>query len=62
MQCSRFEEQLSDYLDGTLAKSDGAGFREHALSCRACRALMDEIKGALNECRQDDAVDVPLML
>ena len=62
MQCSRFEEQLSDYLDGTLAKSDGAGFREHALSCRSCRALMDEVKGALNECRQDDAVDVPLML
>jgi predicted anti-sigma-YlaC factor YlaD len=62
MQCSRFEEQLSDYLDGQLAKGDGAGFREHALSCRSCRALMDEIKGALNECRQDDAVDVPLML
>ena len=62
MQCSRFEEQLSDYLDGTLAKSDGAGFREHALSCRSCRALMDEVKGALNECRQDNPVDVPLML
>ncbi|MEN3333095.1 MAG: hypothetical protein V7641_2460 [Blastocatellia bacterium] len=62
MQCSRFEEQLSDYLDGQLAKSDGAGFREHALACRSCRALMDEIKGTLNECRQDIPVDVPVML
>jgi predicted anti-sigma-YlaC factor YlaD len=62
MQCSQFEEQLSDYLDGTLAKRDGGGFREHALQCRSCRALMDEVKGALNECRQDDPVDVPLML
>ncbi|HKP12680.1 MAG TPA: anti-sigma factor [Blastocatellia bacterium] len=62
MQCSRFEEQLSDYLDGTLAKGGGAEFREHALQCRACRALMDEVKGALNHCRQGDTVDVPVML
>lgn len=62
MQCSRFEEQLSDYLDSTLAKSEGIEFRSHALQCRACRALMDEVKGALNECHQDDAVEVPLML
>lgn len=62
MQCSQFEEQLSDYLDGTLAKSDTAPFREHALCCRSCRAIMDEIKGAISECRQDDAVDLPVML
>ena len=62
MQCSQFEEQLSDYLDGALARSDIAQFREHALCCRSCRAIMDEVKGALNECRQDDAVDLPLML
>jgi Putative zinc-finger len=62
MQCRQFEEQLSDYLDGTLAKSDIAQFREHALCCRSCRAIMDEIKGAINECRRDDAVDLPLML
>src|SRR5205085_379138 len=62
MQCSHFEEQLSDYLDGTLAKAKRAEFRAHALQCRACRALMDEVKGALNECRQDETVEVPMML
>ncbi|MFL6214303.1 MAG: anti-sigma factor family protein [Blastocatellia bacterium] len=62
MQCSHFEEQLSDYLDGTLAKGEGVEFRAHALQCRACRALMDEVKGALNECRHDDAVEIPSML
>ena len=62
MQCSHFEEQLSDYLDGTLAKGEGAEFRAHALQCRSCRALMDEVKGALDECRQDEAEEVPLML
>jgi predicted anti-sigma-YlaC factor YlaD len=62
MECSQFEEQLSDYLDGTLARAEVTPFRAHALCCRACRAIMDEIKGALDECRQDDAVEVPSML
>jgi len=62
MQCSRFEELLSNYLDGQLAKGEGAEFREHALQCRSCRSLMDEVKAALGECRQEDPVDVPVML
>src|SRR5690349_11055375 len=62
MQCSHFEEKLSDYLDGTLPKDERADFRAHALQCRACRALMDEVKGALSQCHQDEAVEVPLML
>lgn len=62
MECKRFEDQLSDYLDGTLAKSDAARFREHALQCRSCRALMDEVKAAVNQCQEDDPVDVPLLL
>jgi anti-sigma factor RsiW len=62
MQCSQFEERLSDYFDGQLANSDGARFREHALQCRACRALMDEVKATLNQCHNDEAVAVPRLL
>jgi anti-sigma factor RsiW len=62
MQCSQFEEQLSNYLDGQLAGSESARFGEHALQCRACRALMDEVRAAVSQCGGDDPVDVPMLL
>jgi hypothetical protein len=54
MDCSRFEDQISDYLDGALHSNDATLFREHSLQCRACRSLFDEVKGALHDCKMDD--------
>ena len=64
MDCSQFEEKLSDFLDGALAQNEVTRFREHAMQCRPCRALMDEVKSALGECHQDEAevIDMPMML
>jgi predicted anti-sigma-YlaC factor YlaD len=59
MDCTRFEERISEYLDGAIAKADRTVFREHALKCRACRALLDDIRGALEYCKIDDAIDLP---
>lgn len=59
MDCSRFEEQLSDYLDGQMTQGETGAFAAHALQCRPCRRLMDEIKAALRECRESDVVDAP---
>ena len=62
MQCSLFEAKLSDYLDGQLVGSEGARFGEHALQCRACRALLDEVKAAVSQVGSDEPVELPLLL
>ena len=65
ISCDRFEEHLSDYLEGALARSDAAAFGEHALQCRACRALLDDVRAAVNQCRENEASElsqVPTML
>jgi anti-sigma factor RsiW len=52
MDCRKFEEQISEYLDGLLVKSEASRFAAHALQCRACRSLMDDIKGALYDAKE----------
>ncbi len=51
MNCSKFEESLSEYLDGLLEPGEAKLFGAHALQCRSCRGLLDEIKAALKDCR-----------
>lgn len=53
MDCCVFEERLSDYLDGLLAVPEASRFRAHALQCRSCRALLDEVKAALSNCKTE---------
>lgn len=62
MDCNRFEERLSDYFDGLLSAGDVSLFRAHALQCRACRALMDDVKAVISVCRQHDELEAPVML
>ncbi|HKG23781.1 MAG TPA: zf-HC2 domain-containing protein [Blastocatellia bacterium] len=62
MNCSKFEEELSDYLDGQLTQGETGAFAAHALQCRSCRSLMDEIKAALRECKEPDLMDAPASL
>jgi anti-sigma factor RsiW len=62
MNCIKFEEMVSDYVDGLLAQTAQGQFAEHALSCRTCRALLDDVKSALGECKQAYAVETPFEL
>jgi hypothetical protein len=62
MDCCKFEEQLSDYLDGLIGQRETSQFAAHALQCRGCRALLDEVKLALRECKTDDRLDTPARL
>ena len=62
MNCSRFEESLSDYFDGLLAPRDASLFRAHALQCRTCRALMDDVKAGISACKQQDELEPPPVL
>lgn len=62
MDCNRFEDGLSDYFDGLLARSDARDFRAHALRCRACRSLMDDVKAAIGACRDQQELEPPVLL
>ena len=50
MKCEQFEEHISDFLDGELAGSTLAAFREHQMGCPDCRTLLDTIQGAITAC------------
>lgn len=62
MDCTRFESALSDYFDGLLKPRDATLFRTHALQCRACRSLMDDVKTAISECQGQDDIEPPPLL
>jgi anti-sigma factor RsiW len=62
MDCSRFEEKLSDYFDGLLDAPDASLFRAHALQCRACRSIMDDVKAAINVCKEQKDLEPPVPL
>lgn len=62
MNCIKFEEMVSDYVDGLLAHTAQGQFAEHALSCRICRALLDDVKSALGECKQAYEIEAPFEL
>jgi predicted anti-sigma-YlaC factor YlaD len=62
MDCRTFESRISDYLDALLAKPEADQFREHSLQCRACRALLDEVRDALGLCQRDVELEPPALL
>lgn len=51
INCSQFEESLTDYLDRTLDAARHKVVAAHALSCPLCHSLLNEVKGALAVCR-----------
>ncbi|MCW5959769.1 MAG: zf-HC2 domain-containing protein [Pyrinomonadaceae bacterium] len=50
--CSEFEENLSEYLDGTLERADHKAVASHALKCPLCHSLLNEVKDALEVCHE----------
>jgi predicted anti-sigma-YlaC factor YlaD len=50
MDCSRFEELISDYLDCGMARPDRRGFCEHLLACRPCHLLFNDVRAAIDGC------------
>jgi anti-sigma factor RsiW len=60
LNCSRFEELLTDYLDKTLQTSENKMMAEHAISCPLCHSLLNDVKESLALCREM-AVPAPSM-
>jgi len=55
VNCSAFEELLTDYLDKTLDNSVNKAVAAHALSCPLCHALLNDVKESLEVCREISA-------
>ncbi|MGI9036683.1 MAG: anti-sigma factor family protein [Pyrinomonadaceae bacterium] len=55
INCSEFEELLTDYLDKTLDAPTHRATAAHALSCPLCHALLNEVKSALVVCHEISA-------
>jgi len=51
INCSTFEELLTDYLDRTLDNSTHKAVAAHALSCPLCHTLLNDVKESLDVCR-----------
>lgn len=52
LNCTRFEELLTDYLDKTLGASDNKMMAEHAIGCPLCHSLLNDVKESLAVCRE----------
>lgn len=52
INCSQFEELLTDYLDKTLDVNLHKAAAAHALVCPLCHALLNEVKSALAVCHE----------
>lgn len=52
INCSRFEELLTDYLDRALENQTQKAVAAHAMSCPLCHSLLNEVKDSLTLCRE----------
>ena len=55
MLCHEFEDQLTDYLDGTLDVEAHKNFAEHAMRCPLCHDLLGDVKNTLVACSASEA-------
>jgi hypothetical protein len=60
VNCSRFEELLSDYLEKTLDAVSNKAVAAHALACPLCHSLLNDVKESLAVCREIAAPALPM--
>lgn len=52
IDCTAFEESLSDYLERTLDSTMHKAVAAHALQCPLCHSLLNDVKDAVAACHQ----------
>lgn len=62
MLCADFEDRLTDYIEGTLAASEGRAFAEHAMRCPVCHDLLSEVRNTINACQVSEPIPPPAEL
>jgi anti-sigma factor RsiW len=58
VNCSQFEELLTDYLDKALDAATHKAVAEHAIGCPLCHGLLNDVKESLEVCH---AISAPKM-
>ncbi|MBK9438266.1 MAG: zf-HC2 domain-containing protein [Chloracidobacterium sp.] len=58
VNCSQFEEFLTDYLDKALDATLQRSVAEHALACPLCHSLLNDVRESLDVCH---AITAPKM-
>lgn len=51
INCTRFEELLTEYLDKSLDNAANRSVAEHAIACPICHSLLNDVKDSLDVCR-----------
>ena len=52
IDCTAFEESLSDYLERSLDSAMHKTVAAHALQCPLCHSLLNDVKDAMSACHQ----------
>jgi hypothetical protein len=60
--CTRTEEQLSDFLEGALPAAAAAAFSSHAASCSDCSKLVAQVRGLMRQIEETPQLEVPAQL
>lgn len=60
LNCSEFEELITDYLDKTLDNKTHKAVAEHAMKCPLCHTLLNEVKESLQICHEITAPATPM--
>jgi hypothetical protein len=60
INCSEFEELLTDYLDKALDTKTHKAVAAHALRCPLCHSLLNEVKDALDICHELSVPKAPM--
>lgn len=60
MNCTQFEELLSEYLDRTLDPAVTKSVAAHVLACPLCHTLLNDVKGSLELCREMSGPVAPI--
>ncbi|MFN0119664.1 MAG: anti-sigma factor family protein [Blastocatellia bacterium] len=57
MDCVRFQDQISDYVDGAMDGCAKAEFAAHRLRCRECREVFADVRDAVGSLREMAGMD-----
>lgn len=60
VNCSQFEELLTDYLDKALDTTTHRAVAEHAIGCPLCHGLLNDVKESLDVCHNIAAPKVSM--
>ncbi len=60
INCSQFEELLTDYIDKALETTVHKSVATHALACPLCHSLLNDVRESLNVCHEISAPKMSL--